>query len=196
MLHMKHRHVLMDRDLEPGRGSGAQQSFELGDVEIVGGGHAFQPVPLQEITGGQRIGDIERIVAPHAPAAEKRQMVVVADQIPIGAGRQHLLEHPFLARFEDARWRDPDRGCLIFNLRFLIGGGRRRLPVAEGGDGLAITLRVFEFAVDRAGSGRPGGFQLVRPADDHDQLGRWGGSRHWVSSGRVLDARAGPIQLG
>ena len=35
MLHMKHRHVLMDRHLEPLGRRGAHQRFQLRDVEIV-----------------------------------------------------------------------------------------------------------------------------------------------------------------
>ena len=92
-------------------------------------------------------------------------MVVIADEIAVGIARPHLPEDPFLAGFENARGRDPDgrRGR---------GRGTRvgSLELAEGGDGVAVVLGIFELAVDRAGAGRPGGRELVEIANDGNDL--------------------------
>ena len=59
MLHVKHRHVLVDREIEPSAGRGLEEGFELDDVEIVAGGDALEAVPLEVVGGGERIGDVE-----------------------------------------------------------------------------------------------------------------------------------------
>ena len=59
VLHVKHRHVLVDREIEPGAGRGLEEGFELDDVEIVARGDALEAVPLEVVGGGERIGDVE-----------------------------------------------------------------------------------------------------------------------------------------
>ena len=46
VLHVKHRHVLVNRDLEPLRRRGSQQRFQLREVQVVGRRHALQPEPV------------------------------------------------------------------------------------------------------------------------------------------------------
>src|SRR6185369_13216278 len=108
MLHVKHRHVLMNRDLEPFRRRGLQQRFELLEVEIIRRGDALQSVTIDEIISGQRIGDIEREISHTAATGEKLQMIVVADQVTVCVTRTDLIENPVLAGFEYARRSDEE----------------------------------------------------------------------------------------
>ena len=50
------------------------------------------------------------------------------------------------------------------------------LEFAEPRDGVAVELRIFEFAVDGSRTGAPRGLELLRQADDGDKLGRARGS--------------------
>ena len=108
MLHVKHGHVLVDRDLEPLRRRGLQQRLELREVQIVGGRDALQAELVHEIVRRQPVGDVERVIADAPVAGEEGQVVVVADQVAVGLAGAHLLENPLLARLEDARRRDED----------------------------------------------------------------------------------------
>ncbi|OQB92401.1 MAG: hypothetical protein BWX86_01839 [Verrucomicrobia bacterium ADurb.Bin122] len=170
MLHVKERHALVQRDLEPRGRRGAEERLELRDVEIVAGGDALEPVAVQEMIGGERVGDVEREVAAAAGVGKGAQVVVVAHEVAVGAGGAHELENPFLAGFEDARRSHPDRRA-----GGRAGGGRLGgLQGAETRDGVAVVFRVFEIAVERAGAGGPRGVELGEVAHEHDQLGLGG----------------------
>src|SRR5262245_58113808 len=67
MLHVKHRHVLMDCDLKPLRRSGPQQGFELSDVHVVRGCHSLQGETTHEIVRSKWIRHIQREIT-DAPA--------------------------------------------------------------------------------------------------------------------------------
>ncbi len=108
MLHVKHRHVLMNRDLEPRRRRGAQQGLKLDGVQIVRGGQTLEAVAIFEMIGGQGVGDVEGEIA-NAPAiGEIFQVIVIAGQVAVGFAGSGLLERPFLAGFENARRRGED----------------------------------------------------------------------------------------
>src|SRR4030095_8563950 len=97
MLHMKHRHVLMDGDLEPLRGSGRQQRVKLRKVQIVRGGDSFESETVPAIVSAQPVGYVQRKV-PDAPVVGKKvEVIVVADQVAVGLASANLLERPFLA---------------------------------------------------------------------------------------------------
>jgi hypothetical protein len=127
-------------------------------------------VVLDEVFGGERVGDVEREIAAAAVGFEEREVVVVADEVAVGLGGADLFQDPLFAGFEDAGRGDPD--ARIFDFRM----GIFDLELAEAGDGVAVVFRVFELAVDRAGAGGPGGVELFEQADDGDQLRRLGGA--------------------
>ena len=111
MLHVKHRHVLVDGHLEPFRWRGLQQRFELLKIQVVARGDAFQAKLVFEKIRRQPVGHVQRIIADAPVAGEEFEVVVIADQIAVGVAGAHLLQRPFLARFEDARRRNPDGGA-------------------------------------------------------------------------------------
>ena len=103
MLHVKHRHVLVDGDLEPFRRRGRQQRLELLEIQIVARRHAFQAEPVFEIIRRQPVGHVQRIIADAPVIGEKLQVIVIADQVAVGVAGAHLLQRPFLAGLENAR---------------------------------------------------------------------------------------------
>ena len=58
VLHVKHRHVLMERELEPLGRSRFEQVEHLSHVQVIADGHAVQAL-LNEKLGRERIGDIQ-----------------------------------------------------------------------------------------------------------------------------------------
>ena len=59
VLHVKHRHVLVNRHLEPRGRRAAQQALELPEIQIVRRGKTLELVPTAEVRGGERVGDVE-----------------------------------------------------------------------------------------------------------------------------------------
>ena len=108
VLHVKHGHVLMDGEVEPRRGRGGEEGFELDDVEIVAGGDAFESVAGNKILGGERVGDVEGEVPAFAVVGEEGEVVVVADEVAVSLARADLFQDPFFAGFGDAGRGDPD----------------------------------------------------------------------------------------
>jgi len=70
MLHVKHRHVLVDGHLEPFRRRGLQQRLELLKIQIVARGDAFQAKLVFEIIRCQPVGHVQRVIA-NAPVVAK-----------------------------------------------------------------------------------------------------------------------------
>ena len=87
VLHVKHRHVLVQRDVEPRAWRALQEGLELHDVEVVRGGHPFQPVISDIVIGGKRVRDVQREVTAPSLAGEPLQVVVVADKITVSVAR-------------------------------------------------------------------------------------------------------------
>src|SRR5688500_10447136 len=77
VLHVKHRHVLVDRDVEPCRWRGLQQRLELGKIEIIARRHPLEPVTPDEIVRRPWIGDIQRKVPALSLARKERQVIVI-----------------------------------------------------------------------------------------------------------------------
>jgi len=73
MFHVKHGDVLMDGHLEPLGRRGVKQGFELGEVEIVRGGNAFEAEPVFEIIRRDTVGNVEGIIANPPSPAKKRK---------------------------------------------------------------------------------------------------------------------------
>ena len=91
MLHVKHRHVLMNGDLEPFRRRGGQQRVELHDIQIVAGGDAFEAEMIFKIVRCDAIRDVQRKIADATCVREEFQMVVVADEIAVGIAGTNLI---------------------------------------------------------------------------------------------------------
>ncbi len=103
MLHVKHWHVLVNRDLKPFRRRGRQQRVELRDVQIVAGSDAFETEMIFEIIRRDPVRDVQRKIADAPRVREKSQMIMIADEIAVGVAGADLLENPVVARLEDAR---------------------------------------------------------------------------------------------
>ena len=99
VLHVKHRHVLVDRDLEPFRRRGLQQRVELREVQIVAGRDAFEAEMIFEIIRREAVRHVQRKIADAPRVRKKFQVVVIADEIAVGVARADLFQNPFLARF-------------------------------------------------------------------------------------------------
>ena len=161
VLHMEHRHVLVDRDLEPFRRGGLEERGDLLGVEVVRDRQAFEGMLAHEPLGGQAVGDVEGEVGAEALALEGAQILVITHQVAVGlAGEDDLADAPF-ALLVDARAHGPE---LDLAAGFLLVG-------ADARDGGPELLRVFVFGVDHAGAAREGGLKLLGFADDDDDLG-------------------------
>ena len=104
MLHVEHRNVLVNSDLEPFRGRGLHERFELSEVQVIGGGEALQAELVLEVIGTEAIRDIEREIADAPVVCKKPQMIVVANQVTVGLAGTDLFERLFLAHLENP-WR-------------------------------------------------------------------------------------------
>ena len=181
VLHMKHRHVLVHRDIEPRARRAVEERFELRDIEVVTRRDALEAVVLEQVLGRERVGDVEREIATAAVGFEKCEMVVIAHEIAVGVGRTHLFQNPLLSGFEDAGRGDPDRRAARIDGRSGLGDGvQGALEFAEAGDGVTVVLRVLELTINCASTRQPSGVELFEEADDGDELGgalRCGGHR-------------------
>src|ERR1051325_4690227 len=109
MLHVKHRHVLMNRNLEPLRRSGLKQRYELLEIQIVTRGHALQSEFVFEVIRGDTVCDVQRKISDLPVIRKEFQMIVIADEITIGIAGADLFQRPFLAHFENT-WRSDENG--------------------------------------------------------------------------------------
>lgn len=135
MLHVKHGHVLVERDFEPTGRSGANEVLELIGVEIVTGGNVLQTEFSDEVLRGQRVGDVEREIADAPEIGEGVQMFVVSNENAVWVAGAHLVENPFLPGFEDPRGCDED-------------GQTGGAVLSDEQNGVAKALGVFELAID------------------------------------------------
>ena len=136
---MKHRHVLVQRELEPcGRGA-VEQLKNLADVEIVRNRQVIQTRVFHQQFRGDRVGNIEREVA---DLFQVRTVLVVvqraeiAKQQAIGFGVFNELEVARFTRLEDARRGEDHFSFLISAFCF----AKR--------DRLLVAARIFEVTVN------------------------------------------------
>ena len=80
------------------------------------------------------VRDVQRKVADPAILRKELQMIVIADEIAVGFAREHLLENPFFAGFEDARRDDPERRRI-----FDFGFSGKRSHHRQGGEAGGAT---------------------------------------------------------
>lgn len=148
VLHVKHGHVLVEGDLEPGRVGGGEEGKDLLKVEVVGEGEGFELGFAFEEGGGEVVGDVEREVAGEAEGAvfEEGEGTEVADEDAIGGGAFDELEEACFARFLDAGGGEED-----------FGGGAGG---ADFGDGVGVAADVFEVEVEAGDVEGEGGGDL------------------------------------
>ena len=79
VLHVKHRHVLMQRQFKPRRRRCPQQRLHLRRIEIVTHGHPFQFMLTPIKLGSERIRHVQRKITPPARAGKGAKVVVVAN---------------------------------------------------------------------------------------------------------------------
>lgn len=147
-----------------------EEGDELGDIEVVGGGDAFQSLVLDKPRGGEVVGNVEGEIPTPAMGAEKVQVGKVSDQIAIGFGFQHLVQDPVFPLLVDPGWGDPDGTG--------AGGGAEGL--SGEADDLRVSFGVFPFAIQRVDTLFEGGFELGQGSDEDNELGicwRDGGGR-------------------
>src|SRR6266478_291793 len=112
MLHMKHRHVLMDGYLEPIRWRRLQQRFQLREIQVIGSRDALQSKVGLEVFRRQMISYVQRIITDSPVSSEEPQMIIVPHEIAVGLTRTNLFECPFLAHFENSR-RSHENGGIV-----------------------------------------------------------------------------------
>src|SRR5690349_9281257 len=105
MLHMKHRHVLMNRHFEPTGLAAFQERLQLTNVQVIRCGESLKVKGILEIIRGQMIGHVQRVIAHLALYCKKAEMIVVANEVTVRRARADEVERPFLAHFEYTRWR-------------------------------------------------------------------------------------------
>ena len=165
VLHVKHRHVLVNRDLKPFRRRGGQQRIELHDIQIVACGETFEAEMIFEIARRDAVRHVQRKIADATCVRKKFQVVVVADEIAVGVAGTDLVQNPFLTHLGNARRGDKNRG------RWKLGDGSWDGTAARGvnrRDGLAIFFRVFKLTIERVHAAFQRGFQLRRVANEDD----------------------------
>ena len=158
VLHVEHRHVLVDDDFEPRGRHGVDQVEQLLAVQVVRGGHPLGAARAQ-VVDRQFIGRVEREVG------DERNAVLAAEtpgRPGCGRGSRRPRAWPARGRcpsrraFESAAWR-----------------GRSCAPCAWASfDGCAILADVAEIGeqlVDRQPSMR--GFELIERAAEDAQAG-------------------------
>ena len=59
VLHVEERHVLVERELKPGRGCRPQQRGHLLGVQIIADSHSLQSLVRDEPIGRQRVSHVE-----------------------------------------------------------------------------------------------------------------------------------------
>ena len=92
---------------------------------------------------------------------------MITHQVPVGLAGEHDLADASFALLMDTRAHRPE---LDLAAGFLLIG-------ADARDGGPELLRILVLGVDHAGAAREGGFELLRLADDDDDLGLAGALR-------------------
>ena len=149
VLHVKHGHVLMKGDLEPGGVGSAKEIEDLLQVEVVGKGQPLQRGLTLQQGGGQVIGDVEREVARETKTRVFKEAdgAEVPDEDAMGLGALDELEEASLAGLLNAGGGEEDLG-------FRTGG-------AYFGDGVGVAADVFEVEVEAGDAESEGGVDLL-----------------------------------
>ena len=162
VLHVKHGHVLVERELKPFGGSAVEELENLADVEVVGNGEVVEPGSLYQKFGGDGVGNVEREVADFFEVATIFIVVKcaeVAEEESVGCGFFDEFEVAGFAGFEDSRGCQENLGFGIRNLR------------SDEGDGVFVAARVFEVAVEVFHAAFEGGGDLLEGAAEDGELG-------------------------
>ena len=137
VLHVKHRHVLMQSDLEPRGRSRGEKIENLGDVEIVGDREVFEAF-VNEQSRADGIGDVEGKVSDHGEMLmipEMPDSSQIAHEDTVGFGIFDDAEETALPRLLNARSGEKN--------------SHRRSGRAHAGDEIAVATHILEIDVDR-----------------------------------------------
>ena len=109
MLHVEHRHVLVDDDLQPLRRTSSHEIEQLVTIEIVRRGDSLRAVLDHELSG-QFVRHVQRKVGDerHTFIREEPQAAEIADQDSVRSMLQQRSEQTGLLRLLDARCCQPD----------------------------------------------------------------------------------------
>ena len=142
----------------------------MGDVEVVGDGEAVEVAGFLEGVGGDGVGHVEGEVSDAqevAAVAEEIESGQVTEEDAVGIHAGDVFEEAGLAGFDDTGGGEDD-----------FGGG-----IGAEGDGVFVTARVFEVAVDGVDVTSEGGFQLGEGAAEEGE--RRGGEVFGFSVGET-----------
>lgn len=139
VIHVEHRHILVNDNFEAGGIEAVEHGGELRPVEVVGGGQACQAGAGEEVSG-EFVGDVEGVIADQGEVRGffliEAEGGEVADQQGVGVGVEELGEAPplFFAGLEDSE----------------RGEGDGEAGVAAALDSGGVVLGGFEVEVDHA----------------------------------------------
>ena len=148
VLHVKHRDVLMESELEPSRRGGAKELMNLGDIEVVAWGEGAESFGNKKV-GGERVRHVEGEVAHHRELEGSKMIKAtkVSDEDSIRLG---VFDEAEEARF--SCFLDPGCGEKDGNLGFL----------ADGLDGGGEAAEILEVEVKEVGGFGEESFGLGR----------------------------------
>jgi hypothetical protein len=123
VLHVKHRDVLMESELEPSRRGGAKELMNLGDIEVVAWGEGAESFGNKKV-GGERVRHVEGEVAQHRELEGSKMIKAtkVSDEDSIRLGVFDEAEETGFSCFLDPGCGEKD-GNLGFLADGLDGGG-------------------------------------------------------------------------
>jgi len=154
VLHVKHRHVMVDRQFDPIRRRLAEEGEDLVGVEIVRKGEPLEAMVFKN-RGGDGVRDVQREITEKAKGAfgEMLDATDVPNENAVGLGVSDEFEKALLAGFLDARGCEENGGC----------GGRR----AHCGDSILVATDVFVIDEDFVHPRLESGLELVGCSDEN-----------------------------
>ena len=157
VLHVKHRHVQMNRQFEPIRRSSIQERQDLREIQIVRDRHPFE-AHLVKHGSRHRIGHVQRKVPDPSERALRKMGNAsdIADEDAIRRGVLDELKKSFLSGFLNARGRKK-------NLR--------RSGLTNDRHGLLVSPDVFVIGSDLGDSAFQRSAELLVRAAEHQE--RW-----------------------
>ena len=91
MLHVKHRHVLVNGHFKPLGRRRLQERLKLHGIQIIRSSDSLQAEAVDEIIGRERVSDVQRKISNTPRAGEILQVIVVANQVAVGFAGADLL---------------------------------------------------------------------------------------------------------